>query len=74
MGRIWAGSHYRSDADAGLALGEAVAICFLQDRVNTFTEAFPGSSFTKFDGTKVSIVPSSVAYTKLSLLTPAEDQ
>ncbi len=40
-GRMWAGIHYRTDA-AGLAFGEEVAICFLQDQVNTFTETFPG--------------------------------
>jgi membrane-associated phospholipid phosphatase len=70
MGRIWAGIHYRSDADAGLALGEAVAICFLQDQVNTFTETFPGFAFTKFDGTPVSIAPLSGPYSGLNLLTP----
>jgi hypothetical protein len=55
MGRNFAGIHYRSDADAGLALGEAVAIAFMQDQVNTFSEGFPGFQFTKFDGTPVSI-------------------
>jgi len=70
MGRNWAGIHYRSDADGGLALGETVAMCFLQDQVNTFTETFPGFSFTKFDGTPVSIVPGSGAYSGLKLLTP----
>jgi len=72
MGRNWAGIHYRSDADAGLALGEEVAISFLQDQVNTFTETFSGFAFTKFDGTAVSIVPGSGAYAGLKLLTPAE--
>jgi hypothetical protein len=72
MGRNFAGIHYRSDADAGIALGEAVAICFLQDQVNTFTETFSGFSFTKFDGTPVSIVPGSGAYSALKLLTPSE--
>jgi hypothetical protein len=62
LSRNWAGIHYRSDADGGIALGEAVAICFLQDQVNTFTETFPGFAFTKFDGTPVSIVPRSGAY------------
>ena len=70
MARNWAGIHYRSDADAGIALGEEVAICFLQDQVNTFTETFPGFSFTKFDGTKVSIVPGSGDYAGVNLLTP----
>jgi hypothetical protein len=57
MARNWAGIHYRSDASAGLLLGEAVAIAFLQDNVNTFTETFAGFQFTKFDGTAVSIAP-----------------
>jgi len=56
MARDWAGIHYRSDASAGLLLGEAVAICFLQDNVGTFTESFARFQFTKFDGTAVSIV------------------
>ncbi len=57
MGRDWAGIHYRSDAVAGLQLGEAVAIAFMQDNVNTFTETFAGFQFTAFDGTAVSIAP-----------------
>ena len=57
MGRNWSGIHYRSDADAGLAIGEAVAIAFMQDQINTFTEPFAGFEFTKFDGTRVTIAP-----------------
>ena len=70
MGRAWAGVNYRSDAVAGLALGEAVAIAFLQDQVNTFTESFGGFSLTKFDGTTVSIQPGTGPYTGINLLTP----
>jgi hypothetical protein len=55
MGRNWSGIHYRSDAMAGLRLGEDVAISLLQDLVRTYTEAFPGFSFTRFDGTPVII-------------------
>jgi hypothetical protein len=55
MGRDWAGIHYRSDTAAGLALGEAVAIAFMQDNVGTFTETFPGFEFTAFDGKPVLI-------------------
>ncbi len=55
MGRDWAGIHYRSDAAAGLDLGEAVAIAFMKDNVGTFTESFTGFQFTAFDGTPVSI-------------------
>ena len=60
MGRNWAGIHYRSDAVAGLDLGEAVAIAFLKDNVGTFTETFSGFQFTAFDGTPVSIPASQV--------------
>jgi hypothetical protein len=55
MGRNFAGIHYRSDATAGIRLGEEVAITILQDLVNTFAEDFPGFQFTRFDGTPVRI-------------------
>ena len=55
MGRDWAGIHYRSDTACRLALGEAVAIAFMQDNVATFTESFPGFEFTGFDGKVVAI-------------------
>jgi hypothetical protein len=55
MGRDFAGIHYRSDADAGIKLGEQVAIAVLQDMVNTYAEEFTGFQFTLMDGTPVSI-------------------
>ncbi len=55
MGRDFAGIHYRSDAEAGLRLGEEVAIAMLQDLVQTLTEDFPGFQFTRLDGTPVTI-------------------
>ncbi|MBV9085144.1 MAG: vanadium-dependent haloperoxidase, partial [Acidobacteriaceae bacterium] len=55
MGRDWAGIHYRSDAVAGLRLGEDVAISILQDLACTYTEVFKGFSFTRFDGIRVHI-------------------
>jgi hypothetical protein len=55
MARNWAGIHYRSDASAGLRLGEDVAISILEDLVCTYTETFNGFSFTRFDGTKIRI-------------------
>lgn len=55
MGRNWAGIHYRSDALAGMRLGEDVAISILQDLVQTCTEDFDGFAFTRFDGTPVRI-------------------
>jgi hypothetical protein len=54
-GRTTAGIHYRTDAAASLALGEAVAIALLQDERATFVEPFDGFVFTKFDGTEVVI-------------------
>lgn len=56
MGRDFAGIHYRSDAEAGIRLGEDVAIAMLQDIVNTFAEAFTGFRFTRADGTPVEIL------------------
>jgi hypothetical protein len=55
MGRDFAGIHYRSDAEAGIRLGEDVAISMLQDLVNTFAEDFTGFKFTRVDGTPVQI-------------------
>ena len=57
MGRDFAGIHYRSDLVGGLLLGEAVAISFLQDQANTFTEDFSGFQFTSFLGTPVTVAP-----------------
>ncbi|HWA72365.1 MAG TPA: phosphoesterase [Polyangiaceae bacterium] len=54
-GRTTAGIHYRSDAAAALALGEAVAIGLLRDERATFAEQFDGFLFTRFDGTEVLI-------------------
>jgi hypothetical protein len=55
MGRDFAGIHYRSDAEAGMKLGEDVAIAMLSDLVRTYTEDFTGFQFTRLDGTPVSI-------------------
>lgn len=60
MGRDFAGIHYRSDAEAGIRLGEDVAIAMLQDLVNTFAEDFTGFKFTRVDGTPVEIASQSV--------------
>ena len=57
MGRNWAGIHYRSDAMAGLQLGEEVGISVLQDLACTYTEEFKGFSFKRFDGTNVHVTP-----------------
>lgn len=55
LGRDSAGIHWRTDAAASLALGEAIAIGILRDEKLTFRENFDGFTFTKFDGTKVTI-------------------
>jgi hypothetical protein len=55
FGRVQSGIHWRSDAAAALALGEAVAISILRDERLTFLEPFAGFTLTKFDGTKISV-------------------
>jgi hypothetical protein len=55
IGRNFAGIHYRSDAEASFGLGEEVAIALLQDWIRTYNEDFTGFSFTRLDGTPVSI-------------------
>lgn len=55
LGRDSAGIHWRTDAAASLALGEAIAIGILKDEKLTFRETFEGFTFTKFDGKKVTI-------------------
>lgn len=55
VGRDWAGIHFRSDFSASLALGEELAISILRDERLTFREPFEGFSFTRFDGTKVTV-------------------
>ncbi|AUX41686.1 hypothetical protein SOCE26_031080 [Sorangium cellulosum] len=55
FGRNWAGIHWRTDAAASLALGEEVAISLLRDERRTFREPFEGFTFTRFDGTRITI-------------------
>jgi hypothetical protein len=55
FGRNWAGIHWRSDAAASMAIGEEVAIAMLQDERMTLTEPFDGFTFTRFDGSRVTI-------------------
>jgi hypothetical protein len=55
MGRNWAGIHWRSDGSASLALAEEVAISMLREEKATYREMFDGFSFTRFDGTRVTI-------------------
>jgi len=58
MGRDAGGVHYRSDGIEGIQLGEAIAISILRDTATLYNEVFPGFSFTKYDGTPVTISPS----------------
>jgi hypothetical protein len=55
VGRDWAGIHFRSDFSSALALGEELAISILRDERLTFREPFEGFSFTRFDGTRVTV-------------------
>jgi hypothetical protein len=55
LGRDVAGVHWRSDAEQGLLLGEAVAISILRDQRSTCNEPFSGFTFTKFDGTTITV-------------------
>jgi hypothetical protein len=55
FGRNWAGIHWRSDAAASMAIGEEVGIGMLRDERTTLREPFDGFSFTRFDGSRVTI-------------------
>ncbi|OCQ99075.1 twin-arginine translocation pathway signal protein [Nostoc sp. MBR 210] len=55
IGRGHGGIHWRSDGAAGLALGEEIAISILRDERLGYNEKFNGFTFTKFDGTKVTV-------------------
>jgi hypothetical protein len=55
IGRNHAGVHWRSDYAESLLLGEAIAISVLRDQRRTYNESFQGFTFTKFDGTKITV-------------------
>ncbi|MEH2436596.1 MAG: vanadium-dependent haloperoxidase [Nostoc sp.] len=55
IGRGHGGIHWRSDGSAALALGEEVAISLLKDERLGYNEIFNGFTFTKFDGTRVTV-------------------
>ena len=55
LGRNFAGVHWRSDYEESLKLGEALAISVLRDQRLTYSEPFAGFTFTKFDGTKITV-------------------
>jgi membrane-associated phospholipid phosphatase len=53
FGRNAAGIHWRSDSEAGLRLGEEVAIGVLTEQRHCLNEQMPGLAVTRFDGTRV---------------------
>jgi hypothetical protein len=55
IGRGHGGIHWRSDGATALALGEEVAISILRDEKLGFNERFEGYTFTKFNGTKITV-------------------
>ena len=55
LGRNAAGVHYRSDGIDGIACGEQQAMALLQDYSMCTNEESSGFSFTRFDGTPVTI-------------------
>jgi membrane-associated phospholipid phosphatase len=55
QGRCIAGVHYRSDSTGGIELGEQIAISVLRDQKLQFNEPFAGFTFSKFDGTVITV-------------------
>jgi hypothetical protein len=55
MGRNFAGIHWRSDAAAGLELGERLAVAVLREMKLTGNELFAGFSLRRFDGMRMTI-------------------
>lgn len=54
-GRNQAGVHWRSDSLESLRVGERLAISILRDQRATYNEDFGGFTFTRFDGTTVTV-------------------
>ncbi|HXE76196.1 MAG TPA: vanadium-dependent haloperoxidase [Candidatus Xenobia bacterium] len=55
VGRDMAGIHYRSEGIESFKLGEAVALSVLRDQRGTYNEDFAGFTFTRFDGTPITV-------------------
>jgi hypothetical protein len=55
MGRNFAGVHFRSDAEEGMKLGEAVAVAYLGDMRRCLTEEFDGFGLTGLRGNPIII-------------------
>lgn len=54
-GRNIGGVHWRSDAMNSLRLGEEIAISLLRDQRALYPEGHRGSTFTRFDGTRITV-------------------
>jgi membrane-associated phospholipid phosphatase len=55
FGRVDAGIHWRNDIVQGMLLGERIAISLLKDQGHLYNENYQGFTFTKFDGTKITV-------------------
>ncbi len=55
FGRKFAGIHWRRDIQEGMLLGEAVAINLLKDQAHLYNENYKGFTFTRFNGTKITV-------------------
>jgi hypothetical protein len=55
LGRVFAGIHWRQDIEQGALLGEAVAVSLLRDQRHLYNENYTGFTFTRFDGTKITV-------------------
>jgi hypothetical protein len=55
LGRDIAAQHWRSDALQGVLLGEAAAISVMRDQHAVFNEPFDGFTFTRFDGSRITV-------------------
>jgi hypothetical protein len=50
-----AGVHWRSDVEQALLLGEAATIGIVRDQHPTNNQPLSGFTFTKFDGTTITV-------------------
>ena len=55
IGRNIAGVHWRSDYVESLKLGEQIAISVLRDQWMTYVLDLEGYTFTRFDGTRITV-------------------
>lgn len=53
--RNWGGIHWRSDASASMPIGEQIAIGMLREMRMTVRESFDGFTFTRFDGSRITV-------------------